>query len=265
MFNFKKAGLLLAAICFAVSAGTAEANPIRAGFNGSTLNSNDDGSAGPISMGFTVDFFGLNFSNLFVNNNGNVTFDSALSSYTPFDLTSTGRQIIAPFFADVDTRNSANVTYGTGTVNGRSAFGVNWIDVGFYNSQSNPTNSFQLVLIERNDTGAGNFDIEFNYGDIRWETGEASGGTNGLGGNSARAGFSNGTGNAGSFFEISGSAVNGGLLDLETRSNVGFDGRFLFTARNGSVDVAEEGEIPAPMALSMMLVGLAGVGTLRRK
>ena len=57
---------------------------------------------------------------------GNVTFDSSLSSFTPFDLTSTGRQIIAPFFADVDTRRAGDaVTYGTGTYEGQDAFGVN--------------------------------------------------------------------------------------------------------------------------------------------
>jgi hypothetical protein len=49
---------------------------------------------------------------------------------------------------------------------------------------------FQLVLIERSDTGAGNFDFEFNYDQIQWEARNASGGVNGLGGSSARAGFS---------------------------------------------------------------------------
>jgi hypothetical protein len=74
-----------------------------AGFTTNTLPANDDESTGEITLPFTVNFFGLNFSSLWVNNNGNVTFDGALSTYTPFDLTSTGTQIIAPFFADVDT------------------------------------------------------------------------------------------------------------------------------------------------------------------
>ena len=40
---------------------------------------------------------------------------------------------------------------------------------------------------------------------IRWETGDASGGTNGLGGSPARVGFSNGRGQPGTFFELTGS------------------------------------------------------------
>jgi hypothetical protein len=75
-----------------------------AGFNSNAMFATDDGSTGLVNIGFTINFFGMNFSQLYVNNNGNVTFDSPLNEYTPFSLTSTGQQIIAPFFADVDTR-----------------------------------------------------------------------------------------------------------------------------------------------------------------
>ena len=110
-----------------VSAGPAHAAAVRqlAGFTTNVLPANDDGSTGLVPIGFTVDFFGTNYPQLYVNNNGNVTFDSALGIYTPFDLTSTGRIIIAPFFGDVDTRGgvSALVTYGNDVVNGRPACG----------------------------------------------------------------------------------------------------------------------------------------------
>lgn len=33
---------------------------------------------------------------------------------------------LAPYFADVDTRAGNTVNFGTGTFNGRNAFGVNW-------------------------------------------------------------------------------------------------------------------------------------------
>ncbi|GAX62663.1 hypothetical protein SCALIN_C38_0026 [Candidatus Scalindua japonica] len=216
---------------------------IRNGFNTYTLASNDDESTGEVQIGFTVNFFGLNFSSLFVNNNGNITFDSPLTTYTPFDLTTTGQQIIAPFFADVDTRNSSSVTYGTGTVGGHNAFGVNWENVGYYNQNADKLNSFQLVLIDRSDTGTGNFDIELNYDKIEWETGDASGGTGGLGGDSARSGYSNGTTNAGTFLELPGSAVNGALLDsnmvtgiIHNSNNSNLPGRYLFKVRNGVIE-----------------------------
>lgn len=213
------------------------------GFTANTLAPNDDGSTGLVPMGFTVNFFGLSFSNLYVNNNGNVTFDSALSTYTPFPLTSTSREIIAPFFADVDTASAGSpVTYGTDTVNGRPAFGVDWINVDYYESSESHTNrnSFQLVIIDRSDIAAGDFDFEFNYDQIQWEAGQASGSdANGLGGSSARAGYSNGSNTS---FEITGSAIDGAFLDsnsvtgLVHRSfNSSVLGRFVFQARGGTV------------------------------
>lgn len=233
-----------------------------------TLPGNDDGSTGAINIGFTANFFGLNFNQLFVNNNGNVTFDSSLSSYTPFNLTSTGRQIIAPFFGDVDTRPGNPVTYGQTTVGGRQAFAVNWDNVGYYYYGTNRTNSFQLVMIDRSDTGAGNFDFEFNYDQVQWEAGSASGGSNGLGGSSARAGFSNGTGAPGSFFELLGSATNGAFLDSNLSTgliynslNSNVDGRYVFAARNGNIET----DIPEPSStIALFTLGALGVSSLRK-
>ena len=85
--------------------------------------------------------------------------------------------------------------------------------VGYFSNQADKLNNFQIILVDRSDTGAGNFDIYFNYTRIRWETGSASGGYAGLGGSSARAGYSEGTGEAGTSYEMAGSAVNGALLD----------------------------------------------------
>ncbi|MBE9050198.1 PEP-CTERM sorting domain-containing protein [Nostocales cyanobacterium LEGE 11386] len=275
--SLRKASLGLATVLTVLSVSSVQAAyaaAIRTGlFDANTLARNDDGSTGLVDLGFTADFFGLNFTQLYVNNNGNVTFDFPLSSFTPFDLTSTGQQIIAPFFADVDTRNlgSNEVTYGTGVVDGRNAFGVNWIDVGYFPSAADRLNSFQLVLIDRSDTGAGNFDIEFNYDQIEWETGGASGGTDGLGGNSARVGFSNGTGAPGTFFELAGSAVNGAFLDggpnslVSNRLNSTVDGRYLFTARNGTIIIPPT-QVPEPTTmLGLLAFGAIGATTALKR
>lgn len=242
-------GLVAAAIGLVpgVLAGSADAAAVRplAGFTTNTLPANDDGSTGLVPIGFTIDFFGSSYSQLYVNNNGNVTFDSGLGTYTPFDLTSTGRVIIAPFFGDVDTRGglSALVTYGNDVVNGRPAFGVNWagVGVGYYAYHTDKLNVFQLILIDRSDISPGGFDIEFNYDQIQWETGDASGGSGGLGGFSARAGYSNGTGAPATFFELPGSAVNGAFLDTNPASGLIYNrlnnpqnGRYLFFVRGGS-------------------------------
>ncbi len=222
-------------------------SPIRflSGFESSYIPRNDDSYSGNVSIGFPINFYGIQYSSLYVNNNGNVTFDSPQSTFTPYDLTSTTRSIIAPFFADVDTRNywSNVVTYGQSIVDGKRAFGVNYVDVGYFNSQADKLNSFQVILIDRSDLGTGNFDIEFNYETITWETGSASNGSNGFGGYSARAGYSNGTRISNTFFEIQGSAIPGSFLDrnafrglANTQFNSGVTGRFKFNVRNGVVN-----------------------------
>jgi hypothetical protein len=53
------------------------------GFDDNTLAANDDGSTGLVTLPFTIDFFGSTFSSLYVNNNGNVTFDEPLGNSRP--------------------------------------------------------------------------------------------------------------------------------------------------------------------------------------
>ncbi|MEN8217794.1 MAG: Calx-beta domain-containing protein [Pseudomonadota bacterium] len=94
------------------------------------------------------------------------------------------------------------------------------------------TYSFQVILIDRSDIGAGEFDIEYNYEQVQWETGNASGG------NSVRVGYSNGSDVN---FELEGSAVNGALIDggpnalIGHELNSGIDSRYLFFVRGGLV------------------------------
>jgi hypothetical protein len=244
------------ALCLATTQ-LSEAAAVRPGlFNSNTLPANDDGFTGLVDIGFNANFAGTTYSQLFVNNNGNVTFDGSLSTFTPFVISGAATKIIAPFFADVDTRGfgSGVVTYGTGTVGGRNAFGVNWPGVGYFRNGTDKLNTFQLVLIDRSDVGAGNFDIEFNYDQIQWETGDASNGSGGLGGFSARVGYSDGSGN---FFELPGSGVNGAFLDggsnslTANRLNSTEDGRYIFSVRGGAVN-----PIPTPA----LLPGLIGMG-----
>jgi hypothetical protein len=244
---------------------------VPAQFNANTLARNDDGSTGSVGIGFTINFFGANYSNLYVNNNGNVTFTGPLSTFTPFPIVSNGTPMIAPFFADVDTRNpgSAVVTYGAGVFEGRTAFGVNWVDVGFFSNQIIPTNSFQLILQDRSDINTGDFDIIFNYDRVLWETGQASGGNaSGLGGSSARVGYTNGVGTS---FEFAGSAVNGALLDggpaatalIHNSLNAPEDGRYRFAVRNGQVI----NDVPEPSSIALATIGglsLAGYRLRRR-
>ncbi|MFD0388728.1 nidogen-like domain-containing protein [Tistrella bauzanensis] len=148
----------------------------------SIFSANDDDSLS-VTPGFTMVIDNIRSDTLWLNNNGNVTFGSALGQYTPESLSSIAVPIIAPFFADVDTRGIASdpVRYAIGSLEGRRAFVADWNGVGYYAAQSDKLNRFQLTLVDRSDTGAGNFDVYFSYDSIQWESGDASGATKGLG------------------------------------------------------------------------------------
>jgi hypothetical protein len=78
---------LSAALLLALGTSLAHAGAIHdaSRFTDSTLAANDDGSTGLVSIGFNLNFYGSNYSNLYVNNNGNTTFTGPLSTYTPLN------------------------------------------------------------------------------------------------------------------------------------------------------------------------------------
>ncbi|MFL5935670.1 MAG: nidogen-like domain-containing protein [Gaiellaceae bacterium] len=245
------------------------------------LPRNDDGSSAAVPLPFAANFYGRTYTFLYVNNNGNVTFDRQLPTYTPFRITASTPPIIAPFLADIDTRAAGSdlVRYSAGaiTFNGRPAFCVDWVNVGYYNFHSDKLNSFQLILVDRSDVNQGDFDIVFNYDTIRWETGDASGGSNGFGGVPAGAGFSSGTGIPAQFFEVVGSLTAGALLDTNastgltrTSRNSTTLGRHVFDVRNGAAPaggiltglVTDNATPAAPLGNAPVQIARASDGTV---
>ena len=95
-------------------------------------------------------------------------------------------------------------------------------------------------------------------------------GINGLGGSSARVGYSNGTRNAGTFFELNGSAVPGAFLDSNTSTglvnrsiNSTQLGRYVLEVRGGSVTTGDLGvtltDAPDPVSVGNSLTYTATV------
>src|SRR5262245_56380829 len=222
-----------------------------AGFGENSLARNDDGSTSFIDLTSVfgsqgINFFGHSYTGLYLNNNGSVTFGSATSTFTPTAITgATSNPIIAPFWADVDTRGGTVTPTPGGTSTGSNllwydldpttqTFTATWDDVGYYNTHTNKLNAFQLSIQEID--AQGDFNITFRYEAVNWVTGDASGGSNGLGGTAAHAGYSAGDGTH--FFELSQSGNQSGMLGLASASNVGVPGTFVFQVLNGSPSAA---------------------------
>lgn len=194
-----------------------------------------------VTIGFGLQLFGVSYTRLYVSENGNVTFNRPYQDVPIWGLDKAIRVILAPFASDVDMRapNARAVTYGWDSIHNRPAFGVNWVDVGYYDGAEgadDKRNRFQLVLIDRSDVVSGAFDIEFNYEQIQWEAGNDQAGSGGLGGQAARAGYSNRDGTPEYAFELAGSGVPGSFLDSSPTGLIHRNlGTQIFHVRNGVV------------------------------
>ncbi len=218
-----------------------------AGFGANRLPLQDDGSncgTGMTGVDLTVvapsglNFYGTIYRQLCVNNNGNVNFTTTnmgVNTFTssPFPFSSV--PLIAPWFADVDTRGGNLSNPNTDAIywDARAGqFVATWYNVGYYATHDNLQNTFQLVLRDRTDVAPGDFDIEFRYQRCEWTTGDASGGTGGTGGTPALAGID--SGNRVNAVTLPGSQTTAVLM-LCTTSNVAVPGVWRYRIRGGMI------------------------------
>ncbi|HEY7252447.1 MAG TPA: PEP-CTERM sorting domain-containing protein [Methylomirabilota bacterium] len=180
---------------------------------------NDDGFRGPVNLGFNVPFFGNTYGSLFINNNGNVSFNAGLAAFTPAGPQGATQPVISPFFADVDTRNAASgVVYMRTDIANQII--VTWDAVGYYNVQGDKLNSFQLVLRGPDyPVPVGEGSIGFFYKSMQWETGGASGGSGGFGGTPAAVGFGDGLSNG----NVLVGSIQNGISGVVNNHHIWFD------------------------------------------
>lgn len=154
------------------------------------IPTNDDGSFGPIDIPFTFNLYGNDYTSLYINTNGNVTFNDPLWQYSA-DGFPISTPMIAPFWADVDTRQGGMIYYKILD----NAIIITWDQVGYFSQQTDKLNEFQMILTDGTTDmiGFGN-NIRFNYEDMQWTTGSASQGSNGFGGIPATVGINEGDG-----------------------------------------------------------------------
>ena len=154
---------------------------------------NDDSSSPPINLPFLFCFYGQVMSTVYINNNGNISFGAPYGTFSSAAFPSNQYSMIAPFWADIDTRGMASgLVYYKVTP---TAMIVRWQTVGYYSMHTDKLNDFQLIITTGNDpilpVGS---NCAFCYGDMQWTTGDASSGTNGFGGTPATVGCNLGDG-----------------------------------------------------------------------
>ncbi|MEM9196350.1 MAG: nidogen-like domain-containing protein [Pseudomonadota bacterium] len=245
-----------------------------AGYGEVTVPRSDDGYfAYDITSIFPqgINVYGTVYDEMFVNTNGSVSFGNGILAYSPRAIEAGYTPMFAPFWADIDTRagalkgdESGEIHIDFDTVN--EVITVTWDSVNYYDRQGKAQNSFQLQLEYKGGT---NFNLQFRYGDIDWVSGDASGGSNGIGGTVATAGVTAGNGAAGSHIEIPGSGKQGKMLALETTvGNTGEAGLWQFKSRDGDMlmqpaltNAAAEPQADPIVELGEILLGALDFGT----
>ena len=206
----------------------------------------DDGSSSVLILPFPFRFLDTLYSTLYVNNNGHISFNKPVNSFDPQPFPIPDLPLIAPYWADVDTRppGGGQVWYRISTDNSLmtdligstvssqptlSSFTpeylviVTWDHVGYFNQKTDKTNTFQCILAADNVTSY----VIYQYADdeIQWTTGSASGGTDGLGGKAALVGY-----NAGDCirYKTVRESMTTEIINVTRTSNVGMPGVYVF-------------------------------------
>lgn len=220
----------------------------------------DDCAVGPfIQAG--IPYFNRTYTDLYASSNGVISFDAGVVAYTAQAFPLPGKVMLTALWTDLDFELSSddpteNVWFYrqmTATdldiVNdmirptsyefadvfvGVEGFVVTWYRSFFYAQVSRDRyNTFQAIVVH---DGPGNSYAIFNFGDIEWATGRASGGDacSGLGGFPGSSGFNDGEGN----FFATGASQSDGIIGIDDATNVGVTGRYIY-----KIDAAEIEEI----------------------
>jgi len=224
-----------------------------AGFGPLALPRNDDGShplalAGILSQGLRIG--GATYDALWVNTNGTLSFGGPLAGHDTAALAAAPGPVLAVFAADVDTRlrgeglESGQIWLheSPAAAPGGGALTATWAEVGFYRRNTDLVNSFQVRI--QAGTAPGDADITVRYGQVTWVSGDLDGGSGGLGGSAALAGFSPGVGAA--FLPVGPSGNELAWLSLGQPG--GFAPVWTLSLRGGVASIAEgvPDETPPP-------------------
>jgi hypothetical protein len=210
---------------------------------GSLTGRNDDGFSGPINFGYTLNFFGNNYTQFFANNNGNMSFGAGISAFIPTGPTGALQPVISPWFGDVDTRGALS-----GVLHLRQDIAnetiLTWDHVGFYNAHDDALNNFQLVVRGPDYViPVGEGSIGFFYGNMPWEQTQTS--------QTAAVGFGDGAGHG----EVLQGSNSAGLNSVVANHYIWFDQNLAPVPTT----------TPEPGTYALMLTGLSALGVVARR
>ena len=111
---------------------------------------------------------------IYVNTNGTISFHQPFSGYCTADLSVPDQPVIAPFWADVDTRldgeGSESGAIWADLDSNNGVLTITWNQVGAYRRNAEVSNLFQVQLYASDNAGVS---IAFRYENIEWEIGTA--------------------------------------------------------------------------------------------
>ena len=206
---------------------------------------NDDGFSGPINFGYTLNFFGNNYTSFFANNNGNVSFGAGISAFVPSGPTGAAAPLISAWFGDVDTRGPLS-----GVMRIRQDIAnqtiITWDNVGYFSVGDDKLNSFQMIIRGANyPIPIGEGAIGFFYKKMAWEvTGTST---------TAAVGFGDGLGHS----EVLQGSNASGLNTVVQDHFIWFD--------QNLVVVPPSTTAPEPSTYALMLAGLGAIAVAARR
>lgn len=132
-----------------------------------------DAYFGPIALPFEFCLFGQAVTEMYINTKGTITFDEPMCDWTPETLPAANYNQIAAYWADSDFTASGYVEY---EILADAAIITFW-DVGYYASNADLVNTFQIVVTNGGSSvlGAG-FNVGFLFQDMQWAHGDVGGG-----------------------------------------------------------------------------------------
>jgi len=225
------------------------------------MQRNDDDSYG-MNLPFSFTLYGTNYNHIHINTNGNLSFGTYYSTFSPNGFPDSSHAMIAPFWADVDTQNATSgvVHYSTFDSRGGSSpntLVVTWDHVGYYSTHVDKLNTFQVVITDGTNALLGSNNVSFSYGSMNWTTGDASGGSNGFGGTAATVGINKGDGakyiqvgrfdNGGSLYN--GQSAASGVHWLDNQN-------ILFNASGGSINQPPDNLPPVAVGIPTGAINL---------